>query len=95
MLQVMLSRLTPSSVGFLRLLRDFLGVAFSFEQQLQQHDLQQQQQQQQEQEEGESSEEDEETGRQQQSEPLDLSWAPQVVATCVGIGYKSLSLSSF
>lgn len=29
--QVLLSRLAPSGVAFLRLLRDFFGVAFSFE----------------------------------------------------------------
>ncbi|KAL8446716.1 hypothetical protein Emed_004823 [Eimeria media] len=88
--KVLLSRLLPSTVGFLRLLRDFFGVAFSFEQQQQQQ--QQEQQQQQQQQEEDSDEEEETAGG---DGFLDLTWAPQVLATCVGVSFKNTSLSSF
>ncbi|CDJ64044.1 rna 3' terminal phosphate cyclase, putative [Eimeria necatrix] len=85
--KVLLSRLTPSTVGFLRLLRDFFGVAFTFEQQEQGTKEQLQQQ--------DSDEDGEDFSNTKRDEPLDLSWAPQVLASCVGIGYKNTNVSSF
>lgn len=79
--------MTPSTVGFLRLLRDFFGVAFTFEQQEQGTKEQLQQQH--------SDEDDENSSNTERDEPLDLSWAPQVLASCVGIGYKNTNVSSF
>ncbi|OEH75671.1 RNA 3 terminal phosphate [Cyclospora cayetanensis] len=90
--QVLLSRLVPASVGFLRLLRDFFGVAFTFTEKAQQEEVQEEHQEQESDDEEDGSMKN---GPSNTADSLDLSWAPQIVASCVGIGYRNVGLSSF